>query len=78
MVVSHGVNGLLLRDSTSLSLIISTGTLKKAQTSAMARTKKPYIVPIDKTTMHDTITSRQWHKFRDEELEKMREEKEEE
>ena len=25
--------------------------------------------------MHDTITSRQWHKFRDEELEKMREEK---
>jgi hypothetical protein len=41
----------------------------------MTRRKKPYDVPIDKTTMYDTITSQQWHKFRDEELEKIREEK---
>jgi len=64
-----------------LSLRTGTGTLKKAQTGTMAKTKKPYrpyVVPIDKTTMHDTITLQQWHRFRDEEIEKMRKEEEEE
>ena len=39
---------------------------------------RPFVVSIDSTTRYDTLTLQEWHKFRDEECERFRKEKEEE